>query len=161
MAAALQQQIPHNHCFGCGPGNPHGLRLESHWADDGSTVAEFRPRPWHSAAPTHFVNGGIIATLLDCHCVCTATAAAYLRQGRDVGAPPHLYYATASLAVRYLRPTPLEAHEPLALEARIVSFDIERVELSATLSAGGRERAAAEVVAVRVPETWMQGPRAP
>ena len=151
---ALQQQIPHNHCFGCGPDNPHGLRLQSYWAGDGSAVAEFRPQAWHSAAPKHFVNGGIIATLLDCHCICTATAAAYVGQGRAIGAPPLLHYATGSLTVTYARPTPTA--ERVTLFARIATFEPERIALQATLSAAGRVCATADVVAVRVPDSWMQ-----
>ncbi len=150
---ALQQQIPHNHCFGCGPDNPHGLRLESYWAGEGSAVAEFRPQAWHSAAPKHFVNGGIIATLLDCHCICTATAAAYLAHGRAIGAPPLVHYATGSLAVGYVRPTP--SSELLRLHARIVTLEPERIALHATLSAAERICATADVVALRVPDSWM------
>lgn len=28
---AFQDQIPNNHCFGCGPENASGLQIKSHW----------------------------------------------------------------------------------------------------------------------------------
>src|SRR5262249_2270545 len=51
-------------CYGCGPANPDGLHLRSFREDD-LTVAEFVPRAAHDNG-FGFVNGGIIATVLDC-----------------------------------------------------------------------------------------------
>ncbi len=78
---ALQDAIPHNHCWGCGTLNPRGLRIKSYAEGDG-TVCRFQPSPEHMAGPTHVVNGGIIAAVIDCHCVCTAIADAYRAAGR-------------------------------------------------------------------------------
>ena len=150
---SLQAQIPHNHCFGCGPGNKAGLNLESFWTGEGASVARFVPQPHHCAAPSHFVNGGIIATLIDCHCICTATAAAYRRAGRAPGSIPHIYLVTASLAVRYLRPAPIAG--PLELFADIKAVERKTFTLGCTLEARGKTCASAEVVAVQVGESWM------
>ncbi len=54
-------------CFGCGPANPAGLHLRSIVREDGALVATWRPGPHHEAFPG-VLNGGIIGTLLDCHC---------------------------------------------------------------------------------------------
>ena len=154
---AFQDRMPHNHCFGCGPNNPQGLRLKSRWSAENLSVARFTPRPWHSAGPEHFVNGGILATLIDCHCVCTAAAAAYRDAGREIGSAPGLHYATARLEVEYLRPTPLTTE--LELSARIVATTERTYVLSCVLAACGKTTARADVEAIRVPESWVLAPR--
>jgi acyl-coenzyme A thioesterase PaaI-like protein len=121
------------------------------------SVARFTPKPHHCAGPRHFVNGGIIATLMDCHCICTAAAAAYRDSGREIGVKPDIYYATAELAVEYLRPTPIDAE--LELNARIVDRTERRYVLSCALNAGGKTCVEARVVAVEVPESWMLAAR--
>ncbi|MEE8543759.1 MAG: PaaI family thioesterase [Gammaproteobacteria bacterium] len=150
---SLQEQIPHNHCFGCGPFNEGGLNLKSYWSGSGPSIARFRPQPQHCSAPPHFVNGGIIATLLDCHSICTAMAAAYHREARAIGSAPLCYYATASLVVRYRRPAPMETE--LELEAEILDATDKGCLLQCSLSADGKLCADAEVQAVPVPLSWM------
>ena len=66
----FQEQIPNNHCFGCGPQNRQGLKIQSYWSGENQSVCDFTPLPHHSAGPLHFLNGGIISTIIDCHCVC-------------------------------------------------------------------------------------------
>jgi acyl-coenzyme A thioesterase PaaI-like protein len=156
--AALQDQIPHNHCFGCGPGNGRGLRIKSFWPGSGPSVARFKPEPHHCSGPTHFVNGGILATLIDCHCVCTAIAAAYKAEARPLGSAPEIHFATVSLAVAYERPTPLAAD--LELSAVPTARSPDRYVVSCELSAAGKVRVRATVEAVRVPASWVQGVRA-
>ena len=71
---SLQQRYsPGSRCFGCGPANEYGLRIESREADgsDGELRAEWQPLP-HHAAFDNVLNGGIIGTLLDCHANWTA-----------------------------------------------------------------------------------------
>jgi acyl-coenzyme A thioesterase PaaI-like protein len=121
------------------------------------SVARFTPEPYHCAGPTHFVNGGILATLIDCHCICTAMAAAYRDAGRTIGSEPHFHYATAKLEVEYLRPTPIGTE--LELEARIVGRTDRTYVLSCTLNAGDKTCVSASVEAIRVPETWIHGAR--
>lgn len=149
---AFQDAFHHLCCFGCGPDNSHGLRIKSRWASPGVSVCSFTPEPFHCAGPPNVLNGGIIATLIDCHCVCTAMAAAYERDGRALGSEPHILYATASLAVRYLRPTPLGTQ--VSLEARIRTQTERKTVLDCTVAADGTPRAEGEVVAVLVPSSW-------
>ena len=82
---AIQDLLPENHCFGCGPLNPEGLQIKSFWSGESETICTYQPESKHAAGPTHILNGGVIATLIDCHCICTAVAEAYRREGRDVG----------------------------------------------------------------------------
>lgn len=152
--AFIQDQIPDNFCWGCGADNPHGLRLKSEWHGTGAT-ARFTPWPAHAAGPRHLLNGGIIATLLDCHGICTAVAGAYAAEGRLIGSAPEIWCATAALSVEYLRPTPLG--EPVELRSAIVSREGRRTRVECVLEAAGKERARAIVDAVRVPPEWKHG----
>ena len=154
---AFQDLLPHNHCFGCGPQNKYGLRLKSYWSGDALSVASFTPEPHHCAGPTHFVNGGILATLVDCHCICTAAAMAYRDADREIGSQPDLHYATAKLELEYLRPTPLGAE--LKLQARIVARTSRTYVLSAAVVALGKTCVSARVEAIAVPQSWISGER--
>ena len=63
---SIQERLfPTLRCFGCGPANPKGLRLRSFPAE-GWVVARFAPWPEHDNG-LGYLNGGIIATVLDCH----------------------------------------------------------------------------------------------
>ena len=153
---AFQDQIPENFCYGCGPGNPVGLRIRSVWAGN-EALCVFQPAPYHAAGPRHILNGGIIATLIDCHAVCTAIAHAYRAERRAIGSVPEIWYATAALAVRYLRPAPLD--RLVTVRARVVETRLRRTTLECALAADDVECVRAEVVAVRVPATWREEPQ--
>lgn len=148
---AIQDQIPHNHCWGCGTLNPRGLRIKSHRDGDG-TVCRFQPSPDHMAGPTHVVYGGILAAVIDCHAVCTAIDDAHRAAGRPIGSAPHLWCVTASLKIDYLAPTPIA--EPMEVRARVVEVKGRRRTVACTVRSGGRECVRAEVVAVEVPAAW-------
>jgi len=150
--SAFQDQIPDNHCFGCGPSNTGGLGIKSYWQPDGTAICRFRPSAHHCAGPERTLNGGIIATLIDCHCVCTAIADAYRRAGRTIGQGDRIWYATARLDVSYLAPAPIDAE--LEIEARIDEISDRKTVLHCTLGVAGRRCAEARVVAVRVPDDW-------
>jgi acyl-coenzyme A thioesterase PaaI-like protein len=111
-------------------------------------VAVFHPKPYHTALPG-YVYGGLIASLIDCHCIGTASAAACRAEGRDMGTQPPPRFVTASLHVDYLRPTPLV---PLEIRARVKEIKSRKVVVTATLSDRGEICARGEVVAVQVPE---------
>ena len=113
---AIQELIEHNHCFGCGPHNDQGLQLKS-YCDDGSYRARFQPKPYHNAGPRHFLNGGVQATLIDCHSICAAMDDAYRRVGCEPGEGEALWYATGQMEINYLKPVSIDAE--LALVAGI------------------------------------------
>jgi acyl-coenzyme A thioesterase PaaI-like protein len=152
---AFQDQIPDNGCYGCGPANHDGLRIKSYWEGEES-VCIHRPEPHHSAGPPQFLNGGIIATLIDCHSVCTAIANAYRLENRPIGSAPHIWCVTANLNVTYLRPTPLDA--PVTLRARVAEAGPKKTLIQCRLYSDSEECAHGEVVAVRVPDSWRQPP---
>jgi len=154
---AFQDLLPHNHCFGCGPHNPNGLRIKSYWAGDDLSVTRFTPKPYHCAGPKHFVNGGVIATVMDCHCVCTAGAAAYRDAGREIGTGPDRYFATLTLALEYARPTPIDAE--LVVTATVLERTERTYVLSCELAAADKVCVSARVEAIEVPESWILSPR--
>jgi acyl-coenzyme A thioesterase PaaI-like protein len=94
-----------------------------------------------------YVYGGLIASLIDCHCI-GAAAAAY---DAEMGSMERSRFVTAALHVDYLRPTPLGV--PLKVRAHATELKGRKVVLAATLSAEGEICARGEVVAVRIPET--------
>jgi acyl-coenzyme A thioesterase PaaI-like protein len=148
---AVQDYYPDDfaHCYGCGRLNTHGLQLKTRWEGD-ETVARYTPRPDQIAVPG-FVYGGLIASLIDCHAMGTAAAAAERAAGRDIGAAPAPRFVTAALRVDYLKPTPLGPE--LEIRARVRESSERKVVVAATVSAGGVITARGEVVAVRMPAT--------
>jgi len=150
---AFQDHYPDNlsYCYGCGRLNEHGLQIKSYW-DGEETVCIFQPKPYHIAVPG-YVYGGLIASLIDCHCTGTAAAAAYRAEGRAMGTEPALRFLTASLHVDYLRPTPLGV--PLEVRATIKEIKGRKVVVSATVAAEEQVFARGEIVALKVPEHLM------
>jgi acyl-coenzyme A thioesterase PaaI-like protein len=147
----IQEQMRDNHCFGCSPDNPHGHHIHSLWDGERATC-QFTPRPWHCAGSPHFVYGGLIASLIDCHGICTAIAEAYQRERRAIGEGDRILYVTGRLSVDYHRAAPIAG--PLTLEARVSRAAQRKSLVSCTLSVGDRTCALGEVVAVRVPPGW-------
>lgn len=154
MPSSIQDIYPDDvaHCYGCGRLNDHGLRIKTYW-DGEAGVATFAPEPYHVAIPG-YVYGGLIASLIDCHGVGTAAAAAYAAEGREPGTDPPFRYVTAALHVDFLRPTPLGP--PLELRATVKEMTARKVITSVTLSVDGEVCARGEVVAVQMPERMVQ-----
>jgi len=128
---SLQERYaPENACWGCGPANAEGLRIRS-FPKDGEVVAEWRPEKKYEAFPG-VLNGGVIGTLLDCHCNWAAAYHLMKRAGADH--PPCT--VTAEYAIKLLRPTPTNG--PLSLSAKIVDLSENRATVEGTLSAAGK-----------------------
>jgi len=154
---AFQDALGETYCFGCGSQNHKGLQIKSRWEGE-EAVSTFQPAEHHAAGPRHVLNGGIIATIIDCHSVCTAIAATYRAEKRELGSEPSLWCVTASLTVSYLKPTPLEPGLPVELRARVVETSGKKTTVACSLFARGEECARGEVVAVRVSDAWRGGP---
>lgn len=135
----------HN-CFGCGKDNEKGLGIRSRWEGD-EGVCRWMPQPHHQAG-TGFINGGILATLMDCHMGCTVTAAAYKAEGRELGSEPLLFYVTATMKTDYLKPTLVD--QEIEMRARVTEVNGRRVNVTCSLLSGGKETVRSEAVFVRV-----------
>lgn len=149
---AFQEYYPETgmHCYGCGQRNLHGLRIKTVWEGEES-VTHFQPEPYHIAVPG-FVYGGLIASLIDCHCVGTAAAAMYRAEGREIGSQPAFGFVTGSLHVDYLKPTPLGGL--LEVRGRVKEIKGRKVIVEASVLAGGAVTARGEVVAVQIPPSF-------
>jgi len=103
---------PNMKCFGCGPANEKGLHIRS-FPQNHEVVAEWQPRTEYEAF-TGMLSGGIIGTLLDCHC--NWAAAYHLMKRSEEDHPPCT--VTAEYSIKLLRPTPTDV--PIRLVARVV-----------------------------------------
>lgn len=145
MSDNLQDRYgPGTICFGCGPANEKGLRIKSR-PEGAEVVADWTPEPHHHAFPG-VLNGGIIGSLLDCHCNWAACHHLMQRDGLEV--PPCT--VTADYQVKFLRPTPMNG--PVRLRARVVDSTADRATVEATLEAGGKVTATCRGTFVAVKE---------
>ena len=144
---AFQDQGSVHNCYGCGAANEKGLRLKSYWDGD-EALSRWRAEPHHCGGTEKNLNGGIIATLIDCHSLNLAIAHAYRAADRAIGSAPRIGYVTANLNVAYLKPTPL--NETIELRARIAKLEGRKAWVNCTLGAAGIVCATGEVLGVRV-----------
>lgn len=128
MQSIQDQLFPELNCFGCGPANEQGLRIKSFATDEGVT-GSFTPSPQHNNG-LGVLNGGIVATLLDCH----GGAAVMWHDFIETGEHGRIW-VTAGLDIRYRRPTPLDSEVALAAEILSVE-DTEMVVRSKILHEG-------------------------
>jgi acyl-coenzyme A thioesterase PaaI-like protein len=99
------------------------------------------------------MNGGTIATVIDCHSVCSAMADAYRTEGREVGEGNKIWYATASLTVNYRKPTPIDG--PVTARARLIEKGARKTLFAVDLfSHKGVLTCDATVLSLRVPDEW-------
>ncbi len=128
---SLQEEFaPGNACWGCGPSNAEGLRIRS-FAHGDEVVADWTPEKKYEAFPG-VLNGGIIGTLLDCHC--NWAAAYYLMKASGDDRVPCT--VTADYAIKLLRPTPTNG--AVHLSAKVVEASGDRATIEGTLTAGGK-----------------------
>ncbi|MCP4022310.1 MAG: PaaI family thioesterase [Desulfobacteraceae bacterium] len=153
---AFQEYYPDDfsHCYGCGNKNEKGYQIKSYW-DGEESVAHYTPEEYHTAIPG-FVYGGLIASLVDCHCTGTAAAAKYKEENRKMDTQPPLRYVTASLHVDYLAPTPMGT--PLEIRGKVIEVKGKKVVVEAIVSAKEKICAKGKVVAVQMPDTMMSKP---
>ncbi len=119
---------PKSICFGCGPANKEGLRINS-FVDGDSVVAEWSAEKHHEAFPG-VLNGGIIGALLDCHCNWTAAYHLMKAAGENY-VPPTV---TADYSIKLLRPTPSD--KLVHLRAWGVELEGSRTIVEGELSSG-------------------------
>ena len=119
-------------CYGCGPANEQGFQIRSFPSAEGSdeVVADWQPQPHHHAFE-NVLNGGVIGTLLDCHC--NWTAAHHLMGRRGADHPPTT--VTADYSIKLLKPTPTD--RPVRLRAHVVDSTDDRATVEGALESEG------------------------
>lgn len=139
---SIQQRLfPTLPCFGCGPANERGLQLRSYPRDE-QVIAQFTPWPEHNNG-LGYLNGGIIATVLDCHSAAVVIHEADKRGWAAESTVP-LPYVTAGLDLSYLRPSPLD--QTVHLLGRIILADENEMTAEVELVWDGKPRARASAV---------------
>jgi acyl-coenzyme A thioesterase PaaI-like protein len=140
--------VPEGICYGCGPSNPQGIQIKSHWSEDGShLVATVTPDPKYTGWPG-LVYGGFLAMLVDCHSNWTAIAHHYKAENREPGSLPTINCATGQLGVRYLKPTPMGV--PLNLSAHVEGEVGRKTRIICEIRAGDVLTVTADSVFFRV-----------
>ena len=143
----FQDFMPGDRCFGCGSANSHGLQIKSYW-DGEIAKCHWQPQPYHEGW-LHLTCGGIIATVVDCHCIATAMATAYRNEQRTLNSEPHYLFATGSINIRYLKPA--NVADAMELQAHVVSIkDDKKYTLHCDVLVNGEKTADAQVVALLV-----------
>lgn len=153
----FQDHMPENICFGCGVHNHDGLQIKSFWEGEDS-VCHWSSEEKYQGWP-NLLNGGILATLVDCHCMGTAMADAYKREDRSLDSEPIYRYATGTLTVKYLKPTP--NNKPLELRAKVTEVKGRKTTLECKVLAEGEVTATADVIAIRVYDSSQQSENNP
>ena len=142
----FQDHMPGNVCFGCGSDNPDGLQIKSFWDGEESVCH------WQSSERFHgwpqLMNGGIMATLMDCHCMGTAMAYAYRSENRSMDSQPIYRYATGTMKIKYLKPT--SNNHPVELRARVIEHKGRKTTVNCSIYSNGILTAEGEVIAIRV-----------
>lgn len=140
----------HSHCYGCGRNNPHGHQLKSYWNEAGdAVVARHTAGGIYTGGVPGNAYGGLVASLLDCHGAATAAAYACREMGVDMGeAGAPMRYVTASLAVNFLKPTPIETE--LTLRGTLKRMEGRKSWVELELAAGDTVCATGEMLAIRL-----------
>jgi acyl-coenzyme A thioesterase PaaI-like protein len=130
MKSIQETYAPTLACFGCGPANPKGLHIRS-FPEGEEVVAEWQPSQEYEAFQG-MLSGGIIGTLLDCHCNWSAAWHLMKKSGGDK--PPCT--VTSEYSIKLLRPTPTD--RPVKLVARVIESTDDRAVVTAELEAKGK-----------------------
>ncbi|MFG2358266.1 PaaI family thioesterase [Streptomyces sp. NPDC048521] len=111
----------YEHCFGCGPGQPHGLHLAARAGEGVSLTAEFTVQPAHQGAPG-LAHGGVLAAALD------ETLGSLNWLLRTIA-------VTGRLETDFVRPVPVGT--TLHLEAEVTAVAGRKIYSTATGRIGG------------------------
>jgi acyl-coenzyme A thioesterase PaaI-like protein len=152
---AIQDFYPEDfsHCSGCGRLNAHGHQFKTRREGD-DTVTRYTPAPHETAVPG-FVYGGLIAALIDCHSMATASAAVLEASGVQIGEAPSPRFVTASLKVDFLKPTPIGV--VLEARGRIKERGDRKSVVEVEVLADGAITARGLVIAVPMPASMIRG----
>ena len=118
---------PHGICFGCGCKNKNGLQIKS-FVNNNFIVSKWRAEEHHQAFPG-VLNGGIIGSILDCHC--NWAAAYFLMKDQQLKTTPCT--VTAEYTIKLKRPTPFDAL--LSLSAKLINIKNNVATIEASLIA--------------------------
>ena len=147
----IQDYLKDNNCYGCGALNSSGLLIKSYWDGEDQAVCFFKPENYFCAGHPSVVNGGLIATVVDCHCVSLATAKDYsIQYGKASLTDLSVSHVTASLKIDFIEPTPLDDNTSLVFLAKIRNVENRKTLIDCTVLANGNVTAKAEVLDIKI-----------
>jgi len=144
LIGVQREFAPNSICFGCGPSNEKGLKIDS-FRFEGGLRTEFETSSEHQAFPG-IINGGIIGTLLDCHGNWTAAIAIMDQKGDERPSCT----VTANYSVKLIRPTP--SGEILTITSKVEDLHEDRARITMELNVNGKLCAKGEGLFVSVKE---------
>lgn len=125
MKSLQQLYAPNSICFGCGPKNEKGLHINS-FVEGEEVVCSWDSELHHEAFPG-MLNGGILGSLLDCHC--NWTAAYFIMKEQKLENP--LCTVTANYNIKLKRPTP--SLKPLIMRSKVLEMGDQRAKIEGLL----------------------------
>ena len=137
-------------CYGCGRLNEHGHQIKTNWNGD-ETITRFVPKNYHTAIPG-FVYGGLLASLIDCHGTGSAALALAKEKGIELSDSNAPRCVTASLQVKYLKPTPIGGE--IEIRGKIKEVSQRKAIVETELYANGILCVFGEVISVLVPDDF-------
>ncbi len=145
---ALQDKSPEiiSNCWGCGRNNEDGLQIKSYW-EGNEAICTWKPQKYHLAFP-EILNGGIIATIIDCHCLSTANTTYLKAKGIETNEIGQESFITGSLFVKYLKPTPVD--KPITLRAKVKETKGRKITVTCDLYSRKKLCVTGEVVAIKI-----------
>ena len=133
--------------------NNKGFQIKSFWEGD-EAICEWPPQKHHMAAEG-VLCGGVVSTIIDCHCLNTAIAAVYKNEGREIGTKPFIPYITKTLQVNLL--IPISTASLVALREKIKEMREKKTIVACSVFSNSIESATCEIIAIRVPEAfWVK-----
>ncbi|UCC19010.1 MAG: PaaI family thioesterase, partial [Promethearchaeota archaeon] len=134
---AFQDFYPeiYSHCFGCGRNNENGLQIKSYW-EDNESICKWTPKKYYTAG-MGILCGGILSTVLDCHCVGTAIAAVCKSENREISSKPFIPYAGGTLKMKFIKPTLIK--NPIEFRAKITEIKGRKTSLTCSVYSNGIE----------------------
>lgn len=142
----IQDHMHGNVCFGCGKDNHEGLQIKSYFEDQLS-ICEWMPEEKHNGWKG-VLCGGIMAVLIDCHCICTAIAHAHKLESLPLESNKYITYATGTMTIKYLKPAYND--QPVVLKAYIKEVKGRKIVVGCDAFTDGIKTTEAEVIAIRI-----------
>lgn len=135
---------PNSICYGCGPANERGIGLRSFIEGD-QLIATWQADS-HYHAFEGVLCGGVVGTLLDCHC--NWSGAWQLMRNKQLQAPPCT--VTAEYKIVMKKPTPM--NHPIHLRAHVVESSDRKAIVHGQLIVEDQVKATCEGTFVAVKE---------
>jgi len=143
----FQDYLPGKSCFGCGSDNTQGLKIRSYWDGD-IAKCNWQPQQYHEGW-ANLTCGGVIATIIDCHCIATAMATAIRNENRELDSEPKYLFATGSMDIKYLKPSLVNQQMELRAQVTEIKFE-KKYSLSCEVFVDNEKTVEASVIALLV-----------